>query len=212
MNSLDDLPCAASIANSHTDGWWKLVLVGEAKEAHTCLHLLWTHMDTEICTHVHTGRPRERMSLPLCVCAGVCLLTSAGAHCSLDRGWSSYSWHYGAYTVDEEIHSVGFSLPLGSVPLVSSACAARAHTASNQADASLSHDWLMPYSVCLWQLANLRIAKAGRILFQLMGIRNKMLLLYMSGGQIIRQVSIQWENEPSETINSIQGGCAFYCT
>lgn len=28
MNSLDDAPHAASIAHSHTDGGWKLVLVG----------------------------------------------------------------------------------------------------------------------------------------------------------------------------------------
>lgn len=27
---------------------------GEAKEVHTCLHLLWTHMDAGISTHVHT--------------------------------------------------------------------------------------------------------------------------------------------------------------
>lgn len=71
MNSMDGAPRAASIAHSHTDGGWKLVLVGEAKEVHTCLHLLWTHMDAGISPHVHTESARECASM--CVRGAVCV-------------------------------------------------------------------------------------------------------------------------------------------
>lgn len=55
---------------------------GVAKEVHTCLHLLWTHMDAGISTHVHTERTR-RVCVRVCVCAPV-FIDSRG--CSLLTG------------------------------------------------------------------------------------------------------------------------------
>lgn len=83
MNSMDDAPRAASIAHSHTDGGWKLVLVGEAKEVHTCRHLLCTHMDAGISPHVHTERARE--CVRPCVCVGQCVFIDSRG-CSLLAG------------------------------------------------------------------------------------------------------------------------------
>lgn len=63
MNSRDDAPRAASIAHSHRR-WMEIGPGGEAKEVHTCLRLLWTHMDAGISAHAHT----ERESEGECVC------------------------------------------------------------------------------------------------------------------------------------------------
>ncbi len=49
--------------------------------------------DQPTCTHWE----RERVCVHVCAWGSVCLLTPADAHCSLDRGWSSYWWQYGAY-------------------------------------------------------------------------------------------------------------------
>lgn len=76
MNRLDDTPRAASIAHSHTDGGWKLVLVGKQRRcthAYTFCRHIWMHGSA----HVHT----ERECVTECVCGAVCLLT-----CSLDQG------------------------------------------------------------------------------------------------------------------------------
>lgn len=78
MSRLDDAPRAASIAQSHTDGGWKLVLVGKQRRcthAYTfCVHI-WMHGSA------HMYILRRSVCLSVCVCGGVCLLT-----CSLDRG------------------------------------------------------------------------------------------------------------------------------
>lgn len=63
MNSRDDAPRAASIAHSHRR-WMEIGPGGEAKEVHTCLRLLWTHMDAGISAHAHT----EREGVRVCVC------------------------------------------------------------------------------------------------------------------------------------------------
>lgn len=62
-----------------------------------------THACT-FCGHIwmqgsaHMYTLREWESVRPCVCVvRVCLLTATDAHCSLDRGWSSYWWQYGAY-------------------------------------------------------------------------------------------------------------------
>lgn len=94
MNSRDDAPRAASIAHSHRR-WMEIGPGGEAKEVHTCLRLLWTHMDAGISAHAHTERESEGECV--CVCWGVGVLTSMDAYCSLGRRWSSYGWQYGAY-------------------------------------------------------------------------------------------------------------------
>lgn len=65
MNSRDDAPRAASIAHSHRR-WMEIGPGGEAKEVHTRLRLLWTHMDAGISAHAHT----ERESEGECVCVG----------------------------------------------------------------------------------------------------------------------------------------------
>lgn len=83
-------PCSIDRTLSHRR-WMEIGPGGEAKEVHTCLRLLWTHMGAGISTHAHTEREGE------CVLGIVCLLTSMDAYCSLGRRWASYGWQYGAY-------------------------------------------------------------------------------------------------------------------
>ena len=74
---------------------------GVAKEVHTCLHLLWTHMDAGISTHVHTERT-WRVCVRVCVC--VCVCTRAHVYrlpWMLTARWTEDDllilWQYGAY-------------------------------------------------------------------------------------------------------------------
>lgn len=88
MNSLDDAPHAALIAHSHTDGGWKLVLVGKQRRCtHACAFC--GHIWMQGSSHMYILREREG------VCPWVCVYWLPGR--SLDRGWSSYWWQYGAY-------------------------------------------------------------------------------------------------------------------
>ena len=68
MNSLDDAPCAASIAPSHRR-WREIGPGGEAEEALACLRLLWTHMDAGFSEHTHIHMLRKREAVCVCVCA-----------------------------------------------------------------------------------------------------------------------------------------------
>lgn len=87
MNSLDDAPRVASIAPSHTDGGWKLVLVGEQRR-YTNACTFCGHIWMQGSAHMYILRERERVCPCVFVCAwgSVCLLTPADARCSLDRG------------------------------------------------------------------------------------------------------------------------------
>lgn len=153
---------------------------GEAKEAHTCLHLLWTHMDAGISTHVHTERARECVR----VGASVCLLTAADARWTEDDLLMGDSMEH----IEKETCSVGLSLSSGCLPppLTSSAgalcCWRKApHThcikpgCSASSPASLPHEWLpychILYGYC-WQVTQshwlehgeLTITKGGGVL------------------------------------------------
>lgn len=98
MNSLDDFPCAASIAHSHTDGWWKLVLVGSKGGAHMPAPSVDTygHRDQHTCTYWEWEY--------VCVC--VWQYVFIGAHWTEDDLLIGDSMVH----IDQETCSVGLSL------------------------------------------------------------------------------------------------------
>lgn len=87
------------------DGNWSW---RETREVHTCLDLLWTHMDARISPHVHTETE----------CVSMCVIVDVRG-CSLDWGWSSYWWQYGAYR-GGELLTGSFSLLGAENPWISS--------------------------------------------------------------------------------------------
>lgn len=71
MNSLDDAPPCSIDHTLSRRRRMEIGPGGESKEVHTCLHLLWTHMDAGISTHVHTERARGCASMCVCVVVAV---------------------------------------------------------------------------------------------------------------------------------------------
>lgn len=89
MNSLDDAPPCSIDHTLSRRRRMEIGPGGESKEVHTCLHLLWTHMDAGISTHVHTERARGCASMCVCVWwrsgSGWCVFIDSRG-CSLPTG------------------------------------------------------------------------------------------------------------------------------